>query len=64
MITLTAKGRETRQFSNDLAAEICLQLAGGGWTTKQTTNATIALSQLNTLGETKIGKVTVTKDAT
>lgn len=62
MITLTAKGRETRQFSNDLAAEVCLQLAGGGHTTKQTTIAMVSLSILNTTGTVKIGKVTVTKD--
>lgn len=49
MITLS-QGVRSRTFPNEQLPAICLQLAGGGWTSKQTVNACALQAQVTDTG--------------
>lgn len=55
MITITA-GKITREFPNKLLPAICLELAGGGYTTEQTFKAMCYQSAMEEKGEVKTRK--------
>ena len=46
MIQITYRDGSTRVFPRDKLAAICLELAGGGYTEKQTAKAMLMQSQL------------------
>lgn len=48
-------------FPDAILAEVCLEVAGGGYTTKQTANAMQLRQQVERHGAGKLGKTTVTK---
>jgi hypothetical protein len=49
-------------FPDAILAEVCLEVAGGGYTTGQTAAAMQLRQQVEEHGSGKLGKVTVTKE--
>ena len=58
MINVT-KGKVVRTFPDTLLAQICLELAGGGYTAGQTVKAMRLQSDVLEKGKAKLGIVTV-----
>ena len=60
MITVT-KGKVARTFPDTLLPQICLELAGGGYTAGQTAKAMRLQSDVLDKGRAKLGATTVEK---
>ena len=60
MIKIT-KGNVSRMFKDQYLPNICLELAGGGYTAAQTAKAMVLQNKVLEKGKTKIGKVTLEK---
>ena len=67
MLTLTKTVKNCEPvyavFPNNMLPEVALQVAGGGYTTKQTANAMQLRQQVEETGKGKLGNVTLTLDA-
>lgn len=63
MIKVTYKG-ESRAFPNKMLQEVALEVAGGGWTEKQTIVAMMICDNLIDHGHCKLhgGKMVITMD--
>lgn len=48
-------------FPDAILAEVCLEVAGGGYTANQTANAMQLRQQVEEHGTGKLGKTTITK---
>ena len=63
MIEISKRGQITKTFDDALLPNICLQIAGGGWTASQTANAMRLQADVERDGVGKHKGVTVKKVA-
>lgn len=60
MLRITHKDGRTVELPDKLLPNVCLQIAGGGWTSKQTAEAMRLQAELNEYGTVKFKSVTLT----